>query len=62
MNPERTSTVSHQILDLLPNQKYAIYCDGQIVGTEKAGREGFIQFEYGKYSGNEQLFEVISLR
>ncbi|HEX7574712.1 MAG TPA: hypothetical protein VF514_16615 [Bacteroidota bacterium] len=61
-NDSRAPAVSHQIMDLPPNQAYAISCDGHFVGTEHSDNNGILRFDYEGFSGSEQLFEILPRR
>ncbi len=58
-NRSTTNVVSHEILDLPPDQKYAIYCNGRLIGTQEPDDQGILRFSFGGAIEGDQLFDVL---
>lgn len=54
--------VTHQLLGLKPNDLYAVYRDGRMLYSGKAGADGHLEFKCAVRTGNQQLFEVRQAR
>jgi Chitobiase/beta-hexosaminidase C-terminal domain/F5/8 type C domain len=54
----QAATVFHEVMDLSPGKIYAVYRDGRMLMSGRAGADGHLQFACTVQPGNEELFEV----